>query len=67
MAVVGLHHREAEKIARREMPSLQAADAILANYSHDQIQDIARRGFSGEDLTSEEIDAMLAYTRVRFD
>ena len=66
MTVIGLHHREAERIARQHMPSLDEAKAIVSRYTSDEIQSIASRGFCGEVLSDEEVDAVLAYTRVRF-
>ena len=65
--VVGLHHREAERHARRWFPSLAEAKEVNARYTHDQIQEFARKSFYGnEALEPAEFEALLAYTRVRF-
>lgn len=65
--LIGLHHREAERLARREFPSLAEAKEVSARYTHDQIQEFARKSFHrNEALEPDEMEALLAYTRVRF-
>jgi hypothetical protein len=65
--VHGLHHRQAERLARREFPSLAEAQQIAARYTAEQIIEIARRGFADPSaVTDEEAEAVVAYTRVRF-
>lgn len=64
--VIGLHHREAERLARREFPSLAEAKEVSARYTHEQIQEFARKSFRNEALEPDEMEALLAYTRVRF-
>lgn len=65
--VIGLHHREAERLARREFPSLAEATEVNARYTHEQIQEFARKSFHrNEALEPDELEALLAYARVRF-
>lgn len=65
--VIGLHHREAERLARREFPSLADAIEVNARFTHEQIQEFARKSFHrNEALEQDELEALLAYTRVRF-
>ena len=65
--VIGLHHREAERVARREFPSLADAKEVSARYTYAQIQEFARKSFHrNETLEPDELEALLAYTRVRF-
>lgn len=65
--VIGLHHRNAERIARREFPSLAEAREVYARYTFDQVQRFASKSFHrGEQLEPHEWEALLAYTRVRF-
>lgn len=65
--IVGLHDRKAERIARREIPSLDAAKEIMARWTESQVHEIAKRGFADPgSLSGEEQDALLAYTRARF-
>lgn len=65
--VIGMHHRNAERLARREFPSLAAAKEVYARYTPEQVQEFARKSFHrNEPLEPNELDALLAYTRVRF-
>ena len=65
--VIGLHHRNAERIARREFPSLAEAKEVYARYTFDQVQEFAAKSFHrNETLEAHELEALLAYTRVRF-
>lgn len=65
--VIGLHHREAERLARREFPSLAEAKEVRARYTLDQILEIARKSFyRNEALEPDELEALMAHTRVRF-
>lgn len=65
--VIGLHDREAERLARREFPSLAEAKEVNARYTHEQVQEFARKSFHrNEALEPGELEALLAYTRVRF-
>ena len=65
--IIGLHHREAERTARREFPSLAEAKEVSARYTHEQIQEFASKSFHrNEPLEPDELEALLAYTRVRF-
>lgn len=64
--VIGLHDREAERLARREFPSLAEAKEVNARYTFEQIQELARKSFHrNEELEPEELEALLAYARVR--
>ena len=65
--VVGLHHRNAERLARREFPSLEEAKEFYARYTFEQVQEFASKSFHrNERLEPDELLAVLAYTRVRF-
>lgn len=65
--VIGLHHRNAERLARREFPSLAEAKEVYARYTFDQVQEFAAKSFHrNEALEPHEYEALLAYTRVRF-
>lgn len=65
--VVGLHHRSADRLARREFPHLAEAVDVASRYTPEQIQQFATKGFKDpQDLKPDELEALLAYTRVRF-
>lgn len=66
--IIGLHDREAARIARREMPSLKEAQEILTGVDPARVLEIAAKSFDApESVTPEELDIVIADRRVRLD
>lgn len=66
--IIGLHDKDAARIARREMPSLKKAQEILSGVDPSRVLEIARRCFnSPESMTPEELEIIIADRRVRLN
>ena len=60
----GPNHEEAVSYADGRL-TVDEASAIAVKYTFDQIMEIARRGYAGGSLTSEEMDAVAAFVLLR--